>query len=86
MNTHFSIYNEPNEEHYSVRRLSVFQPMSDAFCSVIDGSATHALAVAYQGANYRTLTYGFPLECIREADTRRAIMAASLRFILNAEN
>lgn len=86
MNTHFSIYNEPNEERYSVRRLSVFQPMSDAFCSVIDGSATHALAVACQGANYRTLTYGFPLECIREADTRRAIMAASLRFILNAEN
>ena len=82
MNTQFSIYYEPNEERYSLRRLSMITPTSDAFCSVASTSQAASLAVAYQGPQYRTLTYGFPLECIRELETRRAVMAASLAFLL----
>ena len=83
MNTQFSIYYEPNEERYSMRRLSILAPATDAFCSVASASQAACLAVAHQGTNHRTLTYGFPLECIREAETRRAIMGASLAFLLN---
>lgn len=83
MNTHFSIYNEPNEERYSVRRLSQINPMPDAFTSIISQHVASSLAVAYQGSSYRSLTYGFPLECIRESAIRQAIMAASLAFLLN---
>ena len=82
MNTQFSIYSEPNEERYSMRRLSLLAPTADAFCSVASGTQAACLAVAHQGENCRTLTYGFPLECIREPETRRAIMGASLAFLL----
>ena len=82
MNTQFSIYCEPNEERYSVRRLSTLAPTADAFCSVASASQAASLAVAHQGTNHRTLTYGFPLECIREPETRRAIMGATLSFLL----
>ena len=82
MNTQFTIYYEPNEERYSMRRLSILAPTADAFCSVASGTPAACLAVAHQGDKHRTLTYGFPLECIREAETRRAVMAASLTFLL----
>lgn len=83
LNTTFSIYYEPNEERYSIRRLSSFVPTADAFTSVTDSQKRNTLAVAYQGTTHRTLTYGFPLECIREPEVRRAVMKASLTFILN---
>ena len=83
MNTAFSIYCAPNEERYSVRRLSAFVPAADAFASVTDSLHQHALAVAYNGKDSRTLTYGFPLECIREPETRRAVMRASLGFLFS---
>ena len=81
MNTRFSLYASPNEQRYSTRRISVLLPTADAFCTATAGGIP--LAVAHQGSNHRTLTYGFPLECIRETETRRAIMAASLRYVLN---
>ena len=83
LNTHFSIYNEPNEERYSIRRLSQIDPTSDAFTSVISQPIASSLAVAYEGPAYRSLTYGFPLDCIREPATRQAIIAASIAFLLN---
>ena len=83
LNTTFSIYCEPNEERYSIRRLSKFMPTVDAFCPVTDYQKQNTLAAAYQGTTNRTLTYGFPLECIREPEIRRAVMKASLAFILN---
>lgn len=83
MNTSFSIYYEPNEERFAVKRVSVLQPTVDAFTSVASQSLTTSLAVAYQGVSNRILTYGFPLECIREPETRKAVMAASLTFLLS---
>ncbi len=38
-------------------------------------------AVAYQGADYRCITYGFPLEMIEDKETRRAIINASYQFL-----
>ena len=83
MNTQFSLYCQPNEVSYSVRRLSVMAPTADAFTAVVSATLPSSLAVAHLGTNHRTLTYGFPLECIREIDTRRAIMGATLNFLLN---
>ena len=83
MNTTFNLYCVPNEERYAIRRLSVMAPTSDAFTSITSATQPTSLAVAYLGRQNRTLTYGFPLECIRESETRRAIMGASLNFLLN---
>ena len=38
-------------------------------------------AVAYQGKDYRCITYGFPLELIEDKETRRAIINASYQFL-----
>lgn len=38
-------------------------------------------AVAYQGEDYRSLTFGFPLEMIDNAEIRRAIINASFQFL-----
>lgn len=38
-------------------------------------------AVAYQGDDYRCITFGFPLEMIEERETRRAIINASYQFL-----
>ncbi|MBQ8050371.1 MAG: hypothetical protein IJ197_02185 [Bacteroidaceae bacterium] len=83
MNTQFSLYCQPNEERYSLRRISSILPTPGAFTSVTSPLPLRSLAVAYQGPGYRTLTYGFPLECIRETEIRKAVMAASLSFLLN---
>ena len=83
MNTQFSLYCQPNEERYSLRHISSILPTPGAFTSVTSPLPLRSLAVAYQGPGYRALTYGFPLECIRETEIRKAVMAASLSFLLN---
>lgn len=40
-------------------------------------------AVAYQGSDYRSITYGFPLEMIFDKEIRRAIINASFTFLCN---
>lgn len=40
-------------------------------------------AVAYQGSDYRAITYGFPLEMIYDKEIRRAIINASFTFLCN---
>ena len=82
MNTQFSVYCQPNEQRYSMRRISALLPTQDAFTSVTSPALLRSLSVAYQGPSYRTLTYGFPLECIQEEGIRKAVMAASLNFLL----
>ena len=82
MNTQFSVYCQPNEQRYSMRRISALLPTQNAFTSVTSPAPLRSLSVAYQGPSYRTLTYGFPLECIQEEGVRKAVMAASLSFLL----
>ena len=83
LNTEFSIANEPNEECYSMRRISAIAPSVDAFSLVVGVTQPSSVAVAHSGVRQRTLVFGFPLECIREPQTRRAVMGASLSFLLN---
>lgn len=83
LNTSFCLYNQPNETRYSVRRISAFSPEEGGFPLVANSNRTQCLAVGCSGMQGRTLTYGFPLECICDADIRRAIMVASLGFLLS---
>lgn len=78
----FTLYNEPNEQSYSIRRISLISPLNGGFTSITNPQSTVSLSVAYSDKRHRTLTYGFPLECIRETSVRQAMMAASLNFIL----
>lgn len=83
MNTAGTLYNEPNEDNYWIRRADILQGTGGAFSTMLYGGVNHSAAVAYSGEDYRALSFGFPLECIRETETRRGVLSAAIRFILN---
>lgn len=82
MNTQSAVYTEPNEEHYWVRHMDVLQPTSPAFATMLYADGQHASAVAYQGSDYKAISFGFPLECMVQADARSAVFAAVVQFLL----
>ncbi|MCF0198130.1 MAG: hypothetical protein HUK02_02255 [Bacteroidaceae bacterium] len=82
MGAEFSLEHEANERSYSTRRVSVLTPTSEAFTCLTYPSSVTSAAVAYAGADGKTLTFGFPLEMIRETEVRRGILGAALSFLL----
>ncbi len=81
MGAHITLHNDLNEQTFSTTRCSVLQPASNAFCSTLYANGLPA-SVAWDGGTQRTLTYGFPLEMITDKALRRAILAASLNFLI----
>lgn len=82
MNTDCRLYGVPNEQHYWIRRADALQPVSEAFPAMIYTGNGLCAASAYQGTDYRTMAFGFPLECIQDEASRRGIVAACLQFLL----
>ncbi len=82
MNTQAALFTEPNETHYWVRHMDVLQPSAQAFPTMLYGDSQQASAVAYQGSDYKAISFGFPLECITSQEARAAIFAASVQFLL----
>ena len=82
MNMECSLFNLPNEQHYWIRRSDILQPTSNAFPVMVYTGNGLCAAVAYQGNDYHSMAFGFPLECIQDEASRRAIMAACLQFLL----
>lgn len=82
MNTQATLYTEPNEAHYWVRHMDVLQPAAQAFPTMLYGDSQQASAVAYQGSDYKAISFGFPLECITSDEARGAIFAAAIQFLL----
>lgn len=80
MNTSFDIYAQLNEEHYAACSVDLIKPVPPAFCALTeqDGSS---VCVAYNGADYRSFTMGFPFECVKSAQKRSMIMRGILSFI-----
>lgn len=83
MNTQCSVYTEPNEEHYWVRHMDVLQPSDNGFSTMLFGTGQQCSSVAYQGSDYRAISFGFPLECIKEKGARTAIFGASVHFLMD---
>lgn len=82
MNTTLQLYSELNERHYAVTHADCLVPLSEAFSTLLYSPANYSAAVAYPGKDYRTVTLGFPFECIRYATDRDKIMQAFLSFLL----
>ncbi len=83
MNTEFTLFTRPGEARYPITRSDCLMPVGDgAFSTLLYKSGGYGAAVAYGGPNYRCMALGFPLESIREAGTRKKIVAASLNFLL----
>lgn len=77
----FDFCSSLNDSHYAVQHCDKLQPMDDSFCTLqySDGSSA---AVAYDGAAYKTIVVGFPLESITDSKTQANIMGGILNFLL----
>ena len=82
LNKNFEIFDKPNETSYFVQYMNCLAPVEPAFCPMVYAPNGEAAAVAYQGNDYRTMCFGFPLESIKDAAVRRHIFAGALNFLL----
>lgn len=78
----FDIYRKPNEQHYCSPRTDILEPEPGAM-SVMAYADGYSAAVAYGGSDYRTLTVGFPLECVVSRSLRASIMQGIINYLIN---
>ncbi len=78
----FAFHNTPNAHHYAATHPEILKPQeaSKAFTAMRYSTGTSA-AVAYRGNDYRSLTVGFPVECITDERLRKDIMSGILKFL-----
>lgn len=76
----FKIYRKMNADSYSVPQPEILSALPGAFAMLAYSDGTGA-AIAYSGKDYRTITFGFPLESIRTNQTRNQLMGAVVRFL-----
>jgi hypothetical protein len=81
LGTTLSFYHQLCEEHYAATACDVLVPDDGAFSAMVYADQTSA-ATAYKGSDYRTLTVGFPIECIKTVSKRNSIMKGFLNFLL----
>src|SRR5574344_445998 len=81
MGTSFDIFRTINEDHYAATSTDILQPVAPAYCALRYADGTSA-CVAYGGRDYRCMTLGFPFECIKDANTRNAMMKGILNYLI----
>ena len=82
LGTTFAFHRHLNEHHYAATHPDVLQPIAPAFCAMRYADQQSA-CVAYDGADYKAMTLGFPFECIKEEYVRFALMRGILKFLLH---
>lgn len=81
MGTTINFHNTLNETHYAATAPDILHPTGTAF-PVMRYSDGHNACVAYKGQDYRTLTMGFPFECITDKNKQASIMRGIINFLL----
>ena len=84
MNSSPQLYHSPNRDHYYTARINSISPTGAAFTTMV-ANECYPIAVAYPGSDYRSLSYGFPLDMITDPKLRRAIINASYQFLCNTK-
>lgn len=82
LNNKASIYSRPNEDKYWITTTDVIEPAEGAFSVMKYSTGDYSAAIAYPGPGYRTMVFGFPLECIKDDNTRRSILSISIDYLL----
>ena len=81
LGTTFEFYRALNEDHYAATHPDVLNPVAPAYTAMIYADQ-YSASVAYNGKDYKAMTIGFPLECIKSDEKRSLIMRGILRFLL----
>ena len=82
MGLNFDIYSHLNEAHYATTHADCLIPTQEAYSTLLFSPQNWSAAIAYPGTNYRSITMGFPFECITDDKVRSQIMGAFLKFLL----
>ncbi len=82
MNTELTVFKQMNETCYPIPRMDIISPLEGAFPTMAYRPVGLSAAVAYQGNDYHSIAFGFPLECITDPQVRRSIFYASTQFLL----
>ena len=81
MNLTFDIWRLPNSKHYAAQNADALWPEGDKAFSVFTYASGQSAGVAYNGKDYRTISLGFPFECIKDTKVRCQTMQAMLDFL-----
>ena len=82
LNNTATIWSRPSEENYWIRSTDVIEAVGGAFSAMKYATGNFSAGVAYPGPGYRVLAFGFPLECIKDEESRRNIMNIAVDFLL----
>ena len=77
-----SIYNTPNRNFYCVENPDAITTASKSAYIIARYSDSGAPAgIAFEGKGYKSVSYGFPLETLKESKHLKAIMEATLGYL-----
>ena len=82
LNSTATIYSRPSEQNYWVRSTDVIEPVGGAFSTMAYANKGYSAAIAYPGADYRVMAFGFPLECIKDDEIRQNIFGIAIDYLL----
>ncbi|MBO4827482.1 MAG: xanthan lyase [Prevotella sp.] len=74
-------YRALNEQHYAATSTDVISPVEGGF-NVLNYNDGTSACVAYQGQDFRTISLGFPFECLIDQQKRNLMMRAMMDFLL----
>ena len=80
----FTFHRHLNERHYAAHHPEILEPVYPAF-SAMKYADDYSACVAYGGNDYKAITVGFPLECIKDEPKRNSIMRGLLQFLLQSQ-
>ena len=81
LGTTFTFHRQPNSKHYAAQHPDVLLPVAPAYPAMAYSNLQSA-CVAYNGNDYRSLTIGFPFECIKSRQIQGVLMRGILAFLL----
>lgn len=80
--TSMQISTDFNEQQYRVASVDCLAPVDGSFCAAVYSSDDRSAVVAYDGKDFKTLTFGFPIESIKEDEVRLQLWLSILSFLV----
>ena len=75
------LYKLPNAVHYAPTKVDVLTPL-DGATTGYRYTGWWSASVAYVAGNRRSHIFGFPIECIKDSEDRRRIMAEAINMMM----
>lgn len=80
MDVNCTYYKTINEEHYATAHPDILEATGKGYAVTTYNGVGYS-GVVYNGTDYRAMTFGFPLECIRERDSMKKLFGGIFNFL-----